>query len=138
MWFFILVFFFKQKTAYEMRISDWSSDVCSSDLVTAKTIAAVVEEAAECIGIGDAPVAALRGAQFAQELFSRSKHVGIDVRHDGVHLVAIIIDWSRGEAEDDNAAGTPRAATQHCPDGLLSPSAPPLRPRPQPTRKDTG
>src|SRR3546814_7666994 len=27
------VFFFKQKTAYEMRISDWSSDVCSSDLI---------------------------------------------------------------------------------------------------------
>src|SRR3546814_4969196 len=30
----IVFFFFKQKTAYEMRISDWSSDVCSSDLVT--------------------------------------------------------------------------------------------------------
>src|SRR3546814_3676729 len=28
----ISLFFFKQKTAYEMRISDWSSDVCSSDL----------------------------------------------------------------------------------------------------------
>src|SRR3546814_14206572 len=28
-------FFFKQKTAYEMRISDWSSDVCSSDLIRA-------------------------------------------------------------------------------------------------------
>src|SRR3546814_6948689 len=28
-----VVFFFKQKTAYEMRISDWSSDVCSSDLL---------------------------------------------------------------------------------------------------------
>src|SRR3546814_6930761 len=27
------VFFFKQKTAYDMRISDWSSDVCSSDLI---------------------------------------------------------------------------------------------------------
>src|SRR3546814_7460037 len=27
-----VIFFFKQKTAYEMRISDWSSDVCSSDL----------------------------------------------------------------------------------------------------------
>src|SRR3546814_4247348 len=27
-------FFFKQKTAYEMRISDWSSDVCSSDLLS--------------------------------------------------------------------------------------------------------
>src|SRR3546814_10863467 len=30
---FLCVFFFKQKTAYEMRISDWSSDVCSSDLL---------------------------------------------------------------------------------------------------------
>src|SRR3546814_4302527 len=29
------IFFFKQKTAYEMRISDWSSDVCSSDLLRA-------------------------------------------------------------------------------------------------------
>src|SRR3546814_13229256 len=28
----VMFFFFKQKTAYEMRISDWSSDVCSSDL----------------------------------------------------------------------------------------------------------
>src|SRR3546814_3718994 len=37
-------FFFKQKTAYEMRISDWSSDVCSSDLP---------------VGVGEAPV--LRG-----------------------------------------------------------------------------
>src|SRR3546814_13847037 len=32
--FFIFFFFFKQKTAYEMRISDWSSDVCSSDLAS--------------------------------------------------------------------------------------------------------
>src|SRR3546814_17344249 len=38
---FIIVFFFKQKTAYEMRISDWSSDVCSSDLD-------VTEQFAEC------------------------------------------------------------------------------------------
>src|SRR3546814_7304804 len=29
---YVCVFFFKQKTAYEMRIIDWSSDVCSSDL----------------------------------------------------------------------------------------------------------
>src|SRR3546814_8190436 len=32
-----MFFFFKQKTAYEMRISDWSSDVCSSDLCGATT-----------------------------------------------------------------------------------------------------
>src|SRR3546814_17875502 len=34
--FLIIFFFFKQKTAYEMRISDWSSDVCSSDLALAR------------------------------------------------------------------------------------------------------
>src|SRR3546814_1096996 len=38
---FVVVFFFKQKTAYEMRISDWSSDVCSSDLSSAISITAV-------------------------------------------------------------------------------------------------
>src|SRR3546814_6041133 len=31
---YLILFVFKQKTAYEMRISDWSSDVCSSDLRT--------------------------------------------------------------------------------------------------------
>src|SRR3546814_8959389 len=34
-WVIFDFFFFKQKTAYEMRISDWSSDVCSSDLNSA-------------------------------------------------------------------------------------------------------
>src|SRR3546814_4848278 len=34
--YFVFFFFFKQKTAYEMRISDWSSDVCSSDLAASK------------------------------------------------------------------------------------------------------
>src|SRR3546814_10618770 len=33
----VFFFFFKQKTAYEMRISDWSSDVCSSDLRSTMT-----------------------------------------------------------------------------------------------------
>src|SRR3546814_2514670 len=33
-----LFFFFKQKTAYEMRISDWSSDVCSSDLLHRRSL----------------------------------------------------------------------------------------------------
>src|SRR3546814_3159135 len=47
--FFCLFFFFKQKTAYEMRISDWSSDVCSSDLFTLTEV--------ECIGnCANAPV----------------------------------------------------------------------------------
>src|SRR3546814_243320 len=37
----MLFFFFKQKTAYEMRISDWSSDVCSSDLSAPKENSAI-------------------------------------------------------------------------------------------------
>src|SRR3546814_2014779 len=40
MW-MVVVFFFKQKTAYEMRISDWSSDVCSSDLRLVRLVRAV-------------------------------------------------------------------------------------------------
>src|SRR3546814_4688239 len=36
----MVFFFFKQKTAYEMRISDWSSDVCSSDLEGASVVSA--------------------------------------------------------------------------------------------------
>src|SRR3546814_1875615 len=43
-------FFFKQKTAYEMRISDWSSDVCSSDLKCVGTdIAGVPVRFASCV-----------------------------------------------------------------------------------------
>src|SRR3546814_20767042 len=38
-----IFFFFKQKTAYEMRISDWSSDVCSSDLPELTVLSQVVE-----------------------------------------------------------------------------------------------
>src|SRR3546814_20668395 len=47
------IFFFKQKTAYEMRISDWSSDVCSSDLLTLLVLPALyllVHRRAERIG----------------------------------------------------------------------------------------
>src|SRR3546814_1978656 len=44
----LFFFFFKQKTAYEMRISDWSSDVCSSDLVG-------LERRQLTVVLGDAP-----------------------------------------------------------------------------------
>src|SRR3546814_8437892 len=45
MWCVYFIFFFKQKTAYEMRISDWSSDVCSSDLSVAAVDAVMEDEA---------------------------------------------------------------------------------------------
>src|SRR3546814_7446918 len=54
-------FFFKQKTAYELRISDWSSDVCSSDLMNlrirrcelADTLAAAAARRARLITVAD-------------------------------------------------------------------------------------
>src|SRR3546814_12707313 len=62
----LLFFFFKQKTAYEMRISDWSSDVCSSDLQVSAADAPVAARAppptpfTRVLGeIGDAVVVSL-------------------------------------------------------------------------------
>src|SRR3546814_8632549 len=52
-WYF---FFFKQKTAYEMRISDWSSDVCSSDLNLVQQLlldGAVADQPAGVVGLAD-------------------------------------------------------------------------------------
>src|SRR3546814_9587166 len=44
-WLTLFLFFFKQKTAYEMRISDWSSDVCSSDLDPHRRPGAIIGQA---------------------------------------------------------------------------------------------
>src|SRR3546814_7952632 len=41
---FLFFFFFKQKTAYEMRISDWSSDVCSSDLQSHRIVSPLLPD----------------------------------------------------------------------------------------------
>src|SRR3546814_3398050 len=51
-----VVFFFKQKTAYEMRISDWSSDVCSSDLLFAERFGADLDAVrGQAVFAGDSP-----------------------------------------------------------------------------------
>src|SRR3546814_19301842 len=65
---FCFFFFFKQKTAYEMRISDWSSDVCSSDLLGRAVIHAVAEAELGQQHLGAAAPLAARQA-------------GIDCRH---------------------------------------------------------
>src|SRR3546814_12634461 len=60
-------FFFKQKTAYEMRISDWSSDVCSSDLLAQPDLGALAqrdvgEDRHIAAGLQPAPVEIQPGA----------------------------------------------------------------------------
>src|SRR3546814_7791078 len=52
------LFFFRQKTAYEMRISVWSSDVCSSDLILASTALPSATPAAETSALRPRAVAA--------------------------------------------------------------------------------
>src|SRR3546814_8516103 len=54
-------FFFKQKTAYEMRISDWSSDVCSSDLHNRAPAEFRLDIAPEQIDEARASIADIRG-----------------------------------------------------------------------------
>src|SRR3546814_471258 len=54
----VFFFFFKQKTAYEMRISDWSSDVCSSDL-RAPAVHADLRSPHPRLAMGDLPEAVL-------------------------------------------------------------------------------
>src|SRR3546814_3248727 len=74
-------FFFKQKTAYEMRISDWSSDVCSSDLAQAVSAALAKGEEAGCpvvaavIGATGELAALLRasGAPFPSSQIAKDK-----------------------------------------------------------------
>src|SRR3546814_13493270 len=63
----MLFFFFKQKTAYEMRISDWSSDVCSSDLAGIKRFSVRQRELAERIREARATVEQNAGAAAAND-----------------------------------------------------------------------
>src|SRR3546814_8869820 len=73
-----MFFFFKQKTAYEMRISDWSSDVCSSDLRAG--VAAVAGEVQRtAAGLGEAAVALDFAGEFAVAFLIDGQLVGADV-----------------------------------------------------------
>src|SRR3546814_5286722 len=77
---FVSFFFFDQKTAYEMRISDWSSDVCSSDLVAHR----LAEVAAP--GDGDLMLAAAV-VNDADELFVRQQRAAQQHRLGDVELI---------------------------------------------------
>src|SRR3546814_19496226 len=70
------IFFFKQKTAYEMRISDWSSDVCSSDLSSAASgVRAEASNFAAMIFLAFVALRVIRGRTVcpAPALFQRSE-----------------------------------------------------------------
>src|SRR3546814_5879550 len=77
----IVCVFFKQKTAYEMRISDWSSDVCSSDLTVDMARRAIHNEAAKLLG------AARRQDRGRFRYRAAAVHVAVRAAHQGVMRV---------------------------------------------------
>src|SRR3546814_7339100 len=73
--FVVVFFFFKQKTAYEMRISDCSSDVCSSDLAESD-----IERRLEC---SDKPLPAAPAATIVNDgAFEHALHTFLDFRSE--------------------------------------------------------
>src|SRR3546814_3120677 len=89
----VLFVFFKQKTAYEMRISDWSSDVCSSDLRREADEQPVVAEfPRSALTVAGAEPAGLRGARLARHRDAVERqaaaHRGARAIDDEVHALA--------------------------------------------------
>src|SRR3546814_8809251 len=91
----LLLFFFKQKTAYEMRISDWSSDVCSSDLQYGRGVERDLVKAAELYR-----AAAEQGLAEAQHnlgyLYERGLGVGRNPAEAAVWSIGRAFCWERG------------------------------------------
>src|SRR3546814_1381637 len=92
---YVDVFFFKQKTAYEMRISDWSSDVCSSDLPRIRQrdahprLAGREQEAAHRRGLADADGAHTR-ADVLHRVVDRHARRDDPARRVDVHIDVLL------------------------------------------------
>src|SRR3546814_3123842 len=94
-----MFFFFKQKTAYEMRISDWSSDVCSSDLDLKNHILNRIRE----FELPDGKIAIIPDSWFSDysNLYAltegskprlKKHHIGLVQDYAGSNLAAVTID----------------------------------------------
>src|SRR3546814_2132995 len=92
-----MFFVFKQKTAYELRISDWSSDVCSSDLIFIATVdvgqpltrsTGIIQIEHRCHGIDPQAIQV--------EHLQPIQRAG---QQEGAHLVAGIVEYQRRSAE---------------------------------------
>src|SRR3546814_6145409 len=82
-----MVLFFKQKTAYEMRISDWRSDVCSSDLRRALGAVIAVVKVADARGGGGADH--LFGADGDAVCDRHPPHLEVELDDEAAQLVSV-------------------------------------------------
>src|SRR3546814_18313869 len=100
----MIIFFFKQKTAYEMRISDWSSDVCSSDLP--RSGGKLIDEAFGEKGGGAVrarpPDARFKsGIGMAMRHLQRRNVIGRDRALDRISIRALVDRYSRQPRADE-------------------------------------
>src|SRR3546814_3032981 len=102
----LFVFFFKQKTAYEMRISDWSSDVCSSDLDDDGDAAGAVAFVAHLFIVG---VVLAAGRTLDGPLDVVLRHVGLARGQDGATQARILVRLRQARlGRDHDFLGQPR------------------------------
>src|SRR3546814_19065118 len=121
--YFVCFFFFKQKTAYEMRISDWSSDVCSSDL---PVIRALLSLSLACLALPAAaqPISAADRGQTIDEIArllearyvdaDKGRRLAAELRRargqweavaDGPALASALTNWLRRTSGDRKSSG---------------------------------
>src|SRR3546814_4366842 len=103
----LFFFFFKQKTAYEMRISDWSSDVCSSDLVRVQGLRAAP------LFVDNQVRQRHRLAEFLGAAAARDRHQHGSQAADGAHRGPLRAVWRASGASLRRRAQADRLALLH-------------------------
>src|SRR3546814_4042486 len=123
-----VVFFFKQKTAYEMRISDWSSDVFSSDL-TAPPMGEQLnglwdqQHPADCLAAFDVAVG---GGGFGEGEYPVDDRLQLALGHVADQLLDVVVNPVRADLGAQEDAGKLEVAAHHGPDVHLHRLAPGL------------
>src|SRR3546814_13362145 len=92
-------FFFKQKTAYEMRISDWSSDVCSSDLKALADAGLKASDIGEVVLVGGM-TRMPRVRQIVKDFFGKGPHTGVNPDEAVAMGAAIQAGVLQGDVKD--------------------------------------
>src|SRR3546814_8935814 len=113
---FVSFFFFKQKTAYEMRISDWSSDVCSSDLLPDVRGAVRAVEMAGVEGIaaaGDLLHRRYRLFRGESDQGARWRLGAAGDRPDHLHPADHLVARSQADAAEDGRRGDADRSEEH-------------------------
>src|SRR3546814_9918594 len=113
-----LFFFFKQKTAYELRISDWSSDVCSSDLIRRAALGRIARACAvDQAGVEQRRGVDVGGAQQRRQPFGAGEDHGLLPRgkcRETVREAFLQNVRSVGERSEERRVGKECGRTWRC------------------------